>query len=71
MSLVGVSLNSQIDVACHDGSLYVFEVVGNPVPGYSIDDATIRMLSQLRGGSEPDLLRGYEESLGVRVEHLR
>lgn len=58
-------------IACHDGSLYVFEIVGDLVPGYSIDDATIRMLSQLRGGSEPDLLRGYEESLGVRVEHLR
>lgn len=57
-------------IACHDGSLYVFWIVGDPAPGYTVDDATIRMLSQLRG-SEEDLLRGYEESLGVRVEHLR
>lgn len=58
-------------IACHDGSLYVFWFVGDPAPGYTVDDDTIRLLSQLRGGSESDLLRGYEESLGVRVEHLR
>ena len=58
-------------IACHDGSLYVFEIVGKPVPGYTIDDETIRVLSQLRGRNEPDLLRGFKESLGVQVEHLR
>ena len=58
-------------VACHDVSLYVFEIVGDPAPGYTVDDKTIQMLSLLRSGSESDLLKGYEESLGVRVEHLR
>lgn len=58
-------------IACHDGSLYVFEIRGAPVPGYTISDETIRMLQQLRDKDESDVLRGYEESLGVHVEHLR
>lgn len=58
-------------IACHDGSLYSYEVVGDPAPGYTVDDDTIRMLAQLRGGDEADLLKGFEESLGVHVEHLR
>lgn len=58
-------------IACHDGSLYTYELVGDPAPGYTLDDDTIRMLAQLRGSDEADLLRGFEESLGVHVEHLR
>ena len=56
-------------IACHDGSLYVFEVVGDPAPGYNVSDATIRLMSLTRSGD--DLLRGYEDVMGVHVEHLR
>lgn len=58
-------------IACHDGSLYVFEITGSSAPGYTADDKTLRMIGCLRGSDEDDLLRGYEESLGVHVEHLR
>ena len=57
-------------IACHDGSLYVFEIVGNPVPGYTIDNDRIDRISKLWGNDEVRLLRAFENELGVHVEHI-
>lgn len=59
-------------IACHDGSVYVFEAVREPAPGYTFNDETISPMRSLRSpGGESDILRAYEDNLGVHVEHLR
>ena len=63
-------------VACHDGSLYVYEVVGEPAPGHRIwyDGAhdSIRDAYRLRiPDGEERALRGIESVLGVRIVHLQ
>ena len=58
-------------IACHDGSIYVYEVVSEPAPGYTISDSSIaRMLGFRASDSEESVLKAFEECLGVRVEHL-
>lgn len=63
-------------IACHDGSLYVYEVVGEPAPGYRVwyDGAhdSIRDAYRLRiSDGEERALRGIESVLGVRIVHLQ
>jgi proteasome lid subunit RPN8/RPN11 len=59
-------------IACHDGSVYVFEVVREPAPGYTASDETIETMIGLRlNNGEADVLRAYRDNLGVYVEHLR
>ena len=63
-------------VACHDGSLYVYEIVGEPAPGYRIwydgsnDSIKDAYELRLRSGEER-ALRGIESVLGVRIVHLQ
>ena len=57
-------------IACHDGTLYVFEIIGDPVPGYTIDDDRVDRISRLWGQDEVRLFRAFEDELGVRVEHF-
>lgn len=58
-------------IACHDGSIYVFDTVGEPAPGYNIDGRSVDRIMRLWGDDENRLLRAFEDWLGVRVEHLR
>lgn len=59
-------------IAAHDGTIYRFEVVGDPAPEYTIDVDTVQRLLQLRqDDSEKKLLEAFERLLGVRIEHLR
>lgn len=58
-------------ICCHDGSIYVFEVVGKPAPGYTVSDSVIRRMVALRSGrSEASIMKAFEDNLGVHVEHL-
>lgn len=63
-------------IACHDGGLYVYEVVGEPAPGYRVwyDGAhdSIRDAYRMRiSDGEERALRGIESVLGVRIVHLQ
>ena len=69
-------------IACHDGSLYVYEVVGEPAPGYKIwydkdhdsivDAFDLRMAGTKKSASdERRALDGIEMVFGVRIVHLQ
>lgn len=58
-------------IACHDGSVYVYEVVREPAVGYTISDADVGKVTVAWGDSEDRLLKAFEDMLGVHVEHLR
>lgn len=61
-------------IACHDGTLYRYSVVGEPMVGYTLDDESIHFIvcSRLsRGKDEASALEALVERLGVKVEHLR
>ena len=63
-------------VACHDGSLYVYEIVGDPAPGYRVwydekhDSVRAVYDSRVNGGEEA-ALSAIEQLLGVRYVHLQ
>ncbi len=63
-------------IACHDGSLYVYEIVGEPAPGYRIwyDEThdSIRDLYDARAKRGEDAaFAAIEQLLGVRYVHLQ
>lgn len=58
-------------IACHDGGLYVFEIVGEPAPGYTIDNDRVDRIQELWGADEARLLRAFRDELGVHIEHIR
>ena len=58
-------------IACHDGSLYVFEIVGEPAPGYTIDNDRVDRIQELWGADEARLLRAFRDEPGVHIEHIR
>ena len=56
-------------IACHDGSLYVYRIVGDPAPGYTLEN--IGDVVGRRLDDEGRALEAIEELLGVHVEHIR
>ena len=63
-------------IACHDGSLYVYEIVGEPAPGYRIwyDEThdSIRDLYDARAKRGEDAaFAAIEQLMGVRYVHLQ
>lgn len=63
-------------IACHDGSLYVYEIIGDPAPGYRIwyDEThdSIRDLYDARSRrGEEAAFAAIEQLLGVRYVHLQ
>lgn len=58
-------------IACHDGSLYVFEVIDAKRAGYTVSDEKVSRITRLWGDDEDRLLRAYGDEMGVHVEHLR
>ena len=61
-------------IACHDGSLYRYSIVGEPIEGYTLSDKTLRRLhdSGMRSGKdEGAIFKAIEHGLGVRIEHIR
>lgn len=60
-------------IACHDGSLYRYSLVGEPIEGYTVNDETISFIvknAQIRGKGEAGAFAALEEKLGVKIEHL-
>lgn len=61
-------------IACHDGTLYRYEIVGDPIAGYTVNDDLLPAIFDVsirRGKDEADALHAIEGKLGVRIEHLR
>jgi proteasome lid subunit RPN8/RPN11 len=61
-------------IACHDGSLYRYSLVGEPSAGYTISEESIRKVYDnriARGKTEEAALAAIEDELGVKIEHIR
>lgn len=63
-------------IACHDGSLYLYEITGSPAAGYRIwydaNNDSIRDAYQLRiDDGEEKALDGIESVFGVKIVHLQ
>ena len=61
-------------IACHDGSMIRYSIVGEPMPGYNADGTKIARMYDARisrGKSESSALAEIEERTGVRIEHIR
>lgn len=58
-------------IACHDGSIYRFSIVGEPVAGYNLSQSTWqRTYARRLDRGEPFALKELEGLFGVRVEHI-
>ena len=57
-------------IAAHDGTLYTYEFVGEPAPGYNLDQETLRTVYENRAQDEARALEAIEQLLGVRIVHL-
>lgn len=57
-------------IAAHDGTLYTYELVGEPAPGYNLDQETLRTVYDNRAQDEAKALEAMEQLLGVRIVHL-
>ena len=58
-------------IACHDGSIYVYEVIEDAARGYDVSEEGYARVLNLWGDDEGRLLRALRDELGVNVEHLR
>lgn len=58
-------------IACHDGSIYVYEVIEDAARGYNASEEGYARVLSLWGDDEGRLLRALRDELGVNVEHLR
>nr|WP_314638676.1 hypothetical protein [uncultured Olsenella sp.] len=61
-------------IACHDGTIYRYSVVGEPLPGYDLNDDSLMaaVLKRIANGkSEREALKSIEDGWGVRIEHIR
>ena len=59
-------------IACHDGSFYVFRVVGKPDAGYTLDKYMWNVFVDLRlreHEKEERLFKDIEKAFGIRIEH--
>ena len=57
-------------IACHDGTIYTYELVGEPAPGYTLDDAMLSSAYDARSDDEAKAFEAIEQLFGVRIEHL-
>ena len=57
-------------IAAHDGTLYTYELIGEPAPGYNLDQETLRTVYDNRAQDEAKALEAMEQLLGVRIVHL-
>lgn len=55
-------------IAAHDGTVYRYEVVGEPAPSYTVEDI-LRVFGS-RGKDEGRALEAVEQLIGVRIVHL-
>jgi proteasome lid subunit RPN8/RPN11 len=55
-------------IAAHDGSLFTYELVGEPAPGYNLDRKTLARFYDAR--NEAKSFKAIEQLLGVKIVHL-
>lgn len=56
-------------IAAHDGSIYVYEIVGEPAPRYNLDQDTLSFVYSRRSDDEAKAFEAIEQLLGVRIVH--
>lgn len=55
-------------IVAHDGTMYSYELVGAPKPGYTLDECTLARFYDAR--DEAKSFKAIEQLLGVRIVHL-
>lgn len=58
-------------IACHDGTLYVYRIVGEPAPGYTLDDDALSRAYAQRPGDEARAFEAIRQLFGVEIVHLK
>ena len=53
----------------HDGTIYTYELVGEPVPGYNLDQETLSFVYSKRSDDEKRAFEAIEQLLGVKIVH--
>lgn len=56
-------------IAAHDGSFYVYEIVGEPAPRYNLDQDTLSFVYSRRSDDEAKAFEAIEQLLGARIVH--
>lgn len=56
-------------IAAHDGSIYVYEIVGEPAPRYNLDQDTLSFVYSRRSDDEAKAFEAIEQLLGVKIVH--
>ena len=56
-------------IVAHDGSIYVYEIVGEPAPRYNLDQDTLSFVYSRRSDDEAKAFEAIEQLLGVRIVH--
>lgn len=57
-------------VVAHDGTVYTYELVGDPTSNYNLDKETLELIVADRSDDETKALEAVEQLLGVRIVHL-
>ncbi len=58
-------------IACHDGSLCVYRIVGDPAPGYTLDEERLSRAYAQRSGDEARAFEAMRQLFGVEIVHLK
>lgn len=56
-------------IVAHDGSIYVYEIVGEPAPRYNLDQDTLSFVYSRRSDDEAKAFEAIEQLLGARIVH--
>ena len=56
-------------IVAHDGSIYVYEIVGEPAPRYNLDQDTLAFVYSRRSDDEAKAFEAIEQLLGARIVH--
>ena len=56
-------------IVAHDGSIYVYEIVGEPAPRYNLDQDTLSFVYSRRSNDEAKAFEAIEQLLGARIVH--
>ena len=57
-------------IACHDGSLFKYSIVGEPLPGSGFEDIGKTYYNRIRHHDERDVIETIREQTGVLLEHI-
>ena len=56
-------------IVAHDGTIFTYEVVGEPAPGYTLSNEMFRYAYTLRAEDEEMAFEALEQLFGVKIVH--